>query len=82
MYLYNSTFRITPVSNDFDVLASVVKITEIGLRDGYEPASQHFAYLDTSSLRNLRDAIDQYLSLQQLPAAEAYRKMKELYNNG
>lgn len=59
MYLYNATFTIHPVANDFDVLARVVQIVEHSTEG--KQCSQLFALLDASSLRNLRDVIGMYL---------------------
>jgi hypothetical protein len=78
--MFNSTFYLTGVGNDFDPLARVVRIDEVGNIGYTHPAiKQTLCYLDHSSLESLRDAIDEFLVSYTLPVKEAFEWQKKMW---
>lgn len=77
-HMFNSKFYLTSVGNDFDPLARVVRVDEVGNIGYTHPdIKQTLCYLDHSSLESLRDAIDNFLTSYTLPVKEAFEWQKK-----
>jgi len=84
VHMFNSTFTLKDVGNDFDCLARVVRIDETGDVGGMLKCKQVLCYIDYTSLTALRDAITDHLEFEErvrsVDAQTAYSMVREREN--